>query len=85
MVFINTENLIAWAQMGTKGMSTLLYSTLLYSTQCPPPSHFYFMSPVRPPLRISNGIALRKTVKYEISGNFPLTWSLKIGWLFQFI
>ncbi len=28
---------------------------------------------------------LRKTVKYEISGNFRMTWSLKIGWLFQFI
>ena len=27
----------------------------------------------------------RKTVKYEISGNFPLTWSLKFGWLFHVI
>ena len=26
---------------------------------------------------------LRETVKYEISGNFPPTWSVKIGWLFQ--
>ncbi len=28
---------------------------------------------------------LRKNMKYEILGNFPLTWSLKFGWLFQVI
>ena len=34
-------------------------------------------------LKCSSACQLRKTVKYEISDNFSLTWSPKFGWLFQ--
>ena len=36
-------------------------------------------------LKCLSACQLRKTVKYEISDNFSLTWSPKFGWLFQVI
>ncbi len=36
-------------------------------------------------LKCLSACQLRKTVKYEISVNFSLTWSPKFGWLFQVI
>ena len=36
-------------------------------------------------LKCLSASQLRKTVKYEISDNFPLTWSLKIGWILRVI
>ncbi len=36
-------------------------------------------------LKCLSACQLRKTMKFELSGNFPLTWSLQFGWLFQVI
>ncbi len=44
---------------------------------------FQNSSPFSTVLKCLSASQLRKTVKYEISGNCPLTWSLKTGWIFQ--
>ena len=47
--------------------------------------HFKILHRFLKVLKCLSACQLRKTVKYEVSGNFSLIWSPKFGWLFQVI